>query len=96
MREDNYRINLNDPAIAFKLDIKNIKDSSILLALLDSTVSAGVQTEIGVAIALKKKVVLAHSQENDLAYFNSAMLQAHLAQELHIPFNVTDLKKVIM
>lgn len=85
LREDNYRINDADPAGAFKLDTESIKGCDVLLALLNDHVSAGVQTEIGYALALGKKVALAHSAEDKLAYINGAMVKASLAQEILLP-----------
>ena len=82
LREDRYRINDGDPAGAFKLDTESIKNSDALLALLDARVSAGVQTEIGYALALGKRVILAHNPEDELAYINAAMVKAGLARDL--------------
>ena len=87
LREDNYHINDGDPAGAFKLDTDSIKNSDALLALLDDHVSAGVQTEIGYALALGKKVYLAHAPGNKLAYINAAMVKAGLASECTLPLN---------
>jgi len=85
LREDNYTINKEDPAIAYRLDVNNIEDSDVLLAILDNTVSGGVQTEIGFAIALGKKVLLAHRPEDALIYFNDAMVRAGVVGELILP-----------
>ncbi len=85
LREDNYHINDGDPAGAFRLDTESIRKSDALLALLDDHVSAGVQTEIGYALALNKKVILAHKPEDKLVYINAAMVKAGLAFELSLP-----------
>ena len=87
LREDNYRINDNDPAAAFRLDTESIQTCDAVLALLTDTISAGVQTEIGYALALGKRVFLAHAVESKLAYINSAMVRAGLAHELTLPLN---------
>ena len=87
LREDKYRINDADPAGAFRLDTYTIASCDALLALLNDHVSAGVQTEIGFALALDKKVILAHKSEDKLAYINSAMVKASSATELMLPFN---------
>ena len=92
LREDNYQINKGDPAAAYHLDVDNIKDSDAVLALLDNNVSAGVQTEIGIALALGKRVVLAHKPEDALSYFNAAMIYAGVVQELDLPL---DAKKLL-
>ena len=96
LREDGYKINHKDPAEAFRLDIANIQRSDALLALLDTTISSGVQTEVGVAVALKKKVYLAHLPDNDLSYFNTAMLKAGVVQELSLPLNTKKLQQVLV
>ena len=76
LRADKYKINDSNPAEAFKLDTERIKMSDGLIALLDDEVSVGVQTEIGYALALNKKVVLAHSPNHELRWFNKAIIQA--------------------
>jgi len=85
LREDRYKINDSDPAAAFSLDLEHIEGSDGLMALLTDKPSAGVQTEIGVAVALKKRVWLAHLPEHQLAYFNEAMLLAGVVQEVELP-----------
>lgn len=91
LREDKYRINDADPAAAFKLDMQAIENNDMLLALLTDKVSAGVQTEIGAAVALGKTVLLAHKQEVELAWFNQAIIKAGAAKEVQLPLNVADL-----
>lgn len=92
LREDQYKINDTDPAAAFSLDIEHIEGSDILLALLSDKVSAGVQTEIGVAVALKKRVLLAHLPEHELQYFNAAMAKAGVVKEIELPLSAEHLK----
>ena len=92
LREDQYKINDSDPAAAFSLDLEHIEGSEGLLALLSDKPSAGVQTEIGVAIALKKRVYLAHLPEHPLAYFNEAMLRAGVVQEIDLPLTTEGLE----
>jgi len=96
LRADQYKINNANPATAFSLDMKHIEDSEVLIALLNDTPSAGVQTEIGVAIALRKQVFLAHLPEHDLSYFNAAMLKADVVQELSLPINSEILQQSIL
>ena len=91
LREDNYHINDADPSGAFKLDTESIKSSDALLALLDDHISAGVQAEIGYALALGKKVILAHKPEDKLAYINAAIVKAGLANEIPLPLYAKDL-----
>lgn len=95
LREDGYKINDADPANAFRLDIEHIEQSDAILALLGSTASAGVQTEIGIAVALKKRVLLAHLPEDQMGYFNDAMLRAGAVQELELPFNTDSIQQAL-
>lgn len=87
LREDQYKINSADSAAAFRLDKQQIEEADCLLALLTDKPSAGVQTEIGVAVALNKRVLLAHLPEHSLSYFNSAMVRAGVAEELALPLD---------
>lgn len=74
LRADQYRINDADPAEAFRLDVAQIEAADAMIAFVDAKVSAGVQTEIGYALALGKHVVLAHAPDTELAWFNKAMV----------------------
>lgn len=85
LRADQYRINDADPAAAFRLDIEQIEASDALLALVDTKVSAGVQTEVGYALALGKQVVLGHSPDVELAWFNKAIIKAGQAKAVTLP-----------
>ena len=85
LRADGYKINDINPAEAFSLDETEITAADGMLAFISEKVSAGVQTEIGMAIAQKKQVVLAHEAETELAYFNRAIIQAGQASEVIIP-----------
>lgn len=93
LRADQYKINNADPAAAFSLDLKHIQESDALIALLSDKPSAGVQTEIGVAVALQKPVILAHLPEDDLTYFNQAMLRAGVVKEIALPLNIEELRR---
>jgi len=95
MREDQYKINDSDPAAAFSLDVEHIEGNEGLLALLTDKSSAGVQTEIGIAVALKKPVYLAHLPEHPLAYFNEAMLRAGVVQEIELPLTAQGLEALL-
>ena len=95
LREDKYRINDADPAGAFRLDTEAIKQCDALLALLTDSASAGVQTEIGYALALGKKVLLAHKPTDKLAYINDAIVRAGLAQELLLPLDIAAAQRTL-
>ncbi|HEY8999000.1 MAG TPA: nucleoside 2-deoxyribosyltransferase [Candidatus Saccharimonadales bacterium] len=94
LREDNYKINKGDPAAAYRLDMDNIKKSDAMLGLVDNYVSGGVQTEIGIAVALGKRVFVAHKPEDALSYFNAAMVYADVVEELTLPFDIEALRKL--
>lgn len=96
LRADQYKINNASPAEAFSLDMKHIRESDCVLALVGNKASTGVQTEIGVAVALGKMLLIAHTSEDKLAYFNAAMIKAGVAQEIELPFNKNKLKKVLV
>lgn len=85
LRDDNWRINDLDPAQAFKLDEEKIARADGLFALVSDTVSAGVQMEMGMALAQKKAVVIAHDKVDQLAYFNQAVVALGQASEVILP-----------
>ena len=85
LRADGYRINDANPAKAFSLDEAEIKKADAMVAFVTDEVSAGVQTEIGMAIAQKKPVVIAHLAKHGLAYFNQAIVVANQAREVILP-----------
>jgi nucleoside 2-deoxyribosyltransferase len=85
LRADEYKINDANPADAFSLDEAEIEDADAMLAFVTDKVSAGVQTEIGMAIAQKKLVVIAHLAEHGLTYFNKAIVLAGQADEAILP-----------
>ena len=85
LRDDNWRINDLEPAQAFKLDEQKIANAEGLFALVSDTVSAGVQMEMGMALAQKKKVVIAHEKVDQLAYFNQAVVALGQASEVLLP-----------
>ena len=93
LRDDKYVINNADPAAAFRLDTAAIKRSNALLALLDDHTSAGVQLEIGYALALGKKIYLAHLPEHQLTYINQALVQAGAAAAVILPLHSDSLSQ---
>lgn len=87
LRADDYRINNSDPAEAFRLDIEQIEAADALIAFVDAKVSAGVQTEVGYALALEKKIILAHPPDTELSWFNQAIVEAGQATEVSLPLD---------
>lgn len=90
--EDDYKINDSKPDAAFRLDESLIKNSDAVLAYVSDVPSAGVQTEIGYALALGKRVYIAHEANIDLAYFNKAIVMAGQAEEIILPLREESLK----
>lgn len=84
---DNYRINHADPAEAFSLDESEIEKADVMLAFVNDVPSAGIQTEIGMMIAKKKPVVIAHSKDHELKFFNQAIIKAGQAKEAFLPID---------
>ena len=95
MKNTNFGSNDPDPAEAFSLDINELRKSDVVLALLNDSVSAGVQTEIGYAVALEKEVVIAHEPDHSLQYFNMAMMRAGVAKSLVLPLTKEKLEAVL-
>lgn len=85
LRADHYKINDADPAQAFQLDLDEIKKSDGMFAIVDNKVSAGMQTEIGIAIGLEKRIVLARKAVDTFAYFNDAIIRSGKAEEIVLP-----------
>jgi nucleoside 2-deoxyribosyltransferase len=59
-------------------DLQAIKDADVLLALIADKPSAGVQFEIGYAVAQQKQVVLAATTGHTLAHFDQGAVSAGL------------------
>lgn len=95
LREDGYKINDTDPATAFNIDLEHIKTSDALIAFLDEKISAGVQTEIGIAIGLEKQVVLVCSDKHVLSYFNNAIVEAGAASNIALPLTIESLQTTL-
>lgn len=95
LRADQYKINDADPAAAFSLDMKHIQESDALIAFLDEKPSVGVQTEIGAAVALEKQVILVHSPEHKLAYFNGAMLKSGAVKQAVLPLTQDQISQLL-
>ncbi len=87
LRADGYRINDTSPEEAFRLDKNEIIKADAIFAIVSDLPSVGVQTEIGMAIALGKPVVFAHYPDHKLAFFNAALVQAGHASEVTFPLH---------
>jgi nucleoside 2-deoxyribosyltransferase len=58
------------PEVAVQNDLKVLEAADVLVALLDQKISAGVQFEIGYAVAKGKQVILAIQLGTPIAYYN--------------------------
>lgn len=92
LQADDYKINDLSPAEAFRLDEAEIDKADALLAVVTDKVSAGVQSEIGMAIAKSKLVTIAHLPEHKLEYINQAIIKAGRASELILPLQADPFK----
>jgi nucleoside 2-deoxyribosyltransferase len=70
------------PEIGVKKDIEMVANTDVLVALVESKISAGVQFEIGYAVALGKHVILAHKATEPIAYFNQGAVGAGYMTQL--------------
>lgn len=66
------------PEVGVQKDIAELDAADVLVALVDDKPSAGVQFELGYAVAKEKQAVLAHSANATLAYFNQGVVSAGL------------------
>lgn len=62
------------PEISIKKVIEDIETADVLIALVNDRPSAGVQFELGYAIAKDKRAILAHPTDQKLAYFNQGAI----------------------
>ncbi|HJQ08863.1 MAG TPA: nucleoside 2-deoxyribosyltransferase [Candidatus Saccharimonadales bacterium] len=66
------------PEVGVQEDLAQIDASDVLLALVEEKPSAGVQFELGYAVAKGKRVILAARHGSELAYFNKGVVSAGL------------------
>ncbi len=85
LRHDAYTINDSAPEEAFRLDYDEIEAADGMIAFLDSSISAGIHVEIGIAVALKKRLVLARIEATTLPYFDNALVRAQKATSILLP-----------
>lgn len=85
LRADEYKINDASPAEAYRLDVGEIDCADAMLAILSEKASEGVSTEMGMAIALGKKIIAAYEDPAHIRYFNDAMIQAGVMFAVQLP-----------
>ena len=67
--------------VGVRKDLEEIDKSDAVVALLHEKISGGIHTEIGYAVGLGKKVILA-TQNLELRYFNQGMVDNNRAQSI--------------
>jgi nucleoside 2-deoxyribosyltransferase len=78
VEDEGWKITTTPPGEGVAHDLAQLDDSDILVALVESKPSAGLQFEIGYAVAKGKKVVLAAKAGEELAYFNQGVVSSGL------------------
>lgn len=87
VEQEKWHIDSSDtPETGVKVDLIEIENSDVILALLPSgIISSGLQYEIGYAEAKGKQVVLASEVHEKLSYFNQGVV--NLGRVLHVEFS---------
>jgi nucleoside 2-deoxyribosyltransferase len=75
-REDNWTLNDTSPAEAFNVDMRAVEGCDLFIAFIGNRISAGIQMEIGYALAKGKRVVLALPTTDKLGYVNQGLVDS--------------------
>jgi nucleoside 2-deoxyribosyltransferase len=74
VRKEGWKISApSDAADELRNDFQKIKEADEFAALIDETISAGVQMEIGYALALGKRITLITGAKTSLNWTNQAL-----------------------
>lgn len=76
IEHEGWVINNQAPDVGITKDLEQIDSSDVFVALLHDGISAGVQFETGYAVGKGKKVFVATTGEDKLAYFNQGAASA--------------------
>ncbi len=87
LRSEGYKINNVDPAAAIRMDLDEIDKCDVVVAFTSSDISAGVQMEIGYAIAKLRRVIVAHEADSKIGWTNAALDKANLVEVVPQPFD---------
>lgn len=79
---EGWQISDTPPENGVKVDLEEIDKADILLGLVHDQPSAGVQFEVGYAVALNKEVIIARHSEGKLSYFNLGLVNYGRAKEI--------------
>jgi hypothetical protein len=79
-REDRWTLNDTSPAEAFNVDMQNVANCELFIAFIGNRISAGIQMEIGYALANGKQIVLALPSTDELGYVNQGLVESGNAE----------------
>jgi nucleoside 2-deoxyribosyltransferase len=74
VEDEGWNISNTLPEVGVMHDLTKLDGSDVLLALVEETISAGVQFELGFAVAKGKQVILASQTSAKIAYFNQGVV----------------------
>jgi nucleoside 2-deoxyribosyltransferase len=74
VEDEGWNITNTPPEVGVKHDLDRVDEAEVLLALVEETISAGVQFELGYAVAKGKQVILATAAGVKVAYFNQGVV----------------------
>lgn len=78
MEHEGWKITKEPPELGVQKDLVEIDSADVMVALVPDELSAGVQFEIGYAVAKGKKVVLARQARDELTYYNQGVVSSGL------------------
>ena len=70
------------PEVGVQKDLQEIDAADVVVALMHAQLSAGVQFELGYAVAKSKHVILVHHAGQKLTYFNQGAVSSGLITQL--------------
>ena len=85
LEHEKWQVGEEPPEIGLLRDIEEINASDCVVAMVNDKPSAGVQFELGYAVAKGKRVILARAADHQLSWFNQGTVGAGLVT--HISFD---------
>lgn len=74
VEDEDWNISSTVPEVGVRQDLGRLDESDVLLALVEETISAGVQFELGYAVGKGKQVILASASSAKVAYYNQGII----------------------
>jgi nucleoside 2-deoxyribosyltransferase len=90
-REDNWTLPHTTPAAALELDTHHLDACDLIIAFLSRHISAGIQLELGYALAKNKRLILAAKTHEPLSFVNRGLIDSGAATLLTYDNDETDL-----